>query len=123
MINTNPTLNKIIKSSPVKQSIQNNWMKIHKKCIKDGGIEPLTYQGLLQAIDNVAYQIYLNSKLCLELKLTDEESDILLENSINKLDKIVQIISLASGIHPITIDLMIGFRTDYYTDYYLVFNK
>lgn len=115
----NPVLNNIIKSSPVKIAIQNNWVKVHKKFIKDNIIEPLTYTGLIQAIDNVAYQIYLNSKLCIELGLTDEESDILLEDNINKLDEIVRVISLASGIHPITIDLMVGFRTDHYTDYHV----
>ena len=116
MITNNKQLERIVKLSPIKPSIQNGWKTVSNSLIHKKIIQPLTYIGLLQAIDNVAYNIYINSKLCVELGLTDAESDELLDSNIHKMEEIIRVIALASGIHPTTIDLMIGFRTDYYTD-------
>jgi hypothetical protein len=122
MTHDNDILDKIIKLSPVSIRVQNNWKKLHKKFVNDNTIEILTYAGLMQAVDNLAYHIYLNSKICIDLELTDEECYIVLESSHDAMEEIIRTISLSSGIHPITIDLMVGFRTDYYTDSTTAYN-
>ena len=110
----------IIKTlSPVKRKHQAAWDKISDRCVKQGKIEHLTTQGLLQAIDRLAWEIASDGQWCATSNLSDEECDIILEPRIKQMDEIIHVVALASGIHPTSIDFVVGLRSDYYISEYI----
>ena len=115
----NKQLVNLLKASPVKPHKQKTWKRISDSAIHAKLVEKLSYVGLLQAVDNLAYNIYLNSRFCVESGLSDKEFDDVFADKINKMEDIIRVVALGSGIHPTTIDLMVGFRTDYYTDSFI----
>ncbi len=111
------TLSKlIIKVSPVKATPQRKWHQTSQRCIKRGTIEPLSDAGLLQAIDNLAYEIALDGMWCATSDLSDEECDLMLDSKTKQMDNIVHVVALAAGIHPTSIDYVVGIRSDYYVN-------
>ncbi len=109
----------ILKTSKLNPSLQKRWKRISDKSIQNKLVEPLTSAGLIQAIDRLAYEIINDGAWCAESQLTDHECDCILEKKIAQMDEIVNVIALASGIHPTAIDFVVGLRTDVYTDYYI----
>jgi hypothetical protein len=105
--------------SPVKETHQSTWSTISAKCIKQRVVKQLSEKGLMQAIDRLAFEIAHDSNCCVELGLSDEECDKLLDSRIKQMDNIINIIALSSGIHPTSIDFIVGIRTDQYVDVYV----
>ena len=106
----------ILKISPANKFPQKQWKLISDKAIKNKIVEPLTDAGLQQAIDTLAYQICQEAQWCTTSGLSDFECDQLLGPRMEVMDNILNTIALASGIHPDTIDFLVGIRTDNYTD-------
>lgn len=104
----------IVNLSPVSTKNQKVWKKVSIKCIKQGIVEPLTERGLIQAIDRLAYEIAADGNWCAMSNLSDEECDKILDNKIKQMDQIIHTVALASGIHPTSIDYLVGIRSDYY---------
>lgn len=113
------TKNLIIKLSPVNSKKQTSWNKVSIKCIKQGIVEPLSDQGLLQAIDRLGYEIATDGQWCALSGLSDIECDKVLDQRIREMDNIIHIIALASGVHPTSIDYAVGIRSDYYIGLYI----
>ncbi len=118
MTRPTPVIDLIKRLSPVKPINQTTWDTVSRKCIKQKVVAPLSESGLLQAIDRLAYEIANDGNWCIISGLSDEECDKILDERIKKMDDIINVIALASGIHPTSIDFAVGMRTDYYIDLY-----
>ncbi len=111
-------LNIISIVSPITQKQQQTWKVGSDKLIKRGLIEPLSDIGLIQAIDRVAFEVCYYSHWCLLSNLSIEECDNILKSTYDQLDDIIAVIGLASGIHPTSVDVIIGMRSDWYSMIY-----
>lgn len=96
--------------------------KVSDRAIELGVVERLSTSGYIQAIQNLAYQIFLLS-LSMNLKGIQIEEDIMeyyhydgLGDDMRQLDKIFNIISFASGKHwsetSVDLDKWIAYYTD-----------
>jgi hypothetical protein len=111
--------NLIKRLSPINVNNQKTWEIVSSKCIKQKVVQQLTEKGLIQAIDRLAYEIAQDGNWRALSELSDEECDKILNKKIQQMDDIINVIALASGIHPTSIDFVVGMRTDYYIDIYI----
>lgn len=99
------------------------WETASKRLIEMGKIEPLSFEGLEQAIDNIAYRIFTISMYSflqrpdlIEATPEDFLNDEQFGDDVEKLDDVINMTAIASCVHPAIVAAKIDLKVAEYIE-------
>jgi hypothetical protein len=110
----------MVAASEISEEDKQSFKLLSDKAIKFGFVERLSNEGILQAIENIAYEIakmslytFFKNPDVAEFTTPEEfYEDEVIGEDLEKLDEIIWNVALASGIHPDLLNVMIDVKCD-----------